>query len=75
MCGSPQIKPEAAHNGIPVEGVVPFAIDRYEAQQRFGKWIRKRWFAPNNLKKSFAEGELVGMYVPFWTYDADVISQ
>lgn len=31
MCGSPQIKPEEEHNGIPVEGVVPFAIDRYEA--------------------------------------------
>ena len=35
MCGSPQIKPEEEHNGIPVEGVVPFAIDRYEAQKRF----------------------------------------
>ncbi len=75
MCGSPQIKPETEHNGIPVEGVVPFAIDRYEAQQRFGKWIRKRWFAPASLKRTFAEGELVGMYVPFWTYDADVVSQ
>lgn len=75
MCGSPQIKPETEHNGIPVEGVVPFAIDRYEAQNLFGKWIRKRWFAPSSLKRTFAEGELVGMYVPFWTYDADVVSQ
>lgn len=64
MCGSPQIKPEEEHNGIPVEGVVPFAIDRYEAQKRFGQWIRKRWFAPASLKRTFAEGELVGMYVP-----------
>ena len=75
MCGSPQIKPEEEHNGIPVEGVVPFAIDRYEAQKRFGQWIRKRWFAPASLKRTFAEGELVGMYVPFWTYDADAVTQ
>ena len=75
MCGSPQIKPETEHNGIPVEGVVPFAIDRYEAQKRFGEWIRKRWFAPGSLKKTFAEGNLVGMYVPFWTYDAKVTGE
>lgn len=72
MCGAPQLRPQQVHNGIPVEGVVPFSVDRYEAQQMFSRWIKKRWFAPNSLKKLFAEGDLKGTYVPFWTYDASV---
>lgn len=74
MCGAPLLRQESEHNGIPVEGVIPFAIDRYEAQKLFGKWIGKRWFAPSSLKRTFAEGKLVGMYVPFWTYDVDAVT-
>lgn len=70
MCGAPQLRVEEQNSGIPVEGVVPFKIDRYEAQKLFGSWIRKRWFAPNSLRKLYAEGDLHGLYVPFWTYDA-----
>src|ERR687883_183800 len=28
------------------------------------------WFAPNELKKLADLGQLSGVYVPFWTYDA-----
>lgn len=74
MCGAPQMRLQEENNGIPVEGVVPFRLDRFEAQKKFGGWIRKRWFAPNSLKKLYAEGNLVGMYVPFWTYDATAVA-
>lgn len=71
MCGKPALRPAGQDTGIPVEGIVPFAIDRFEAQKRFGAWIRKRWFAPNSLKRLFSEGQLQGVYVPFWTYDVE----
>ncbi len=72
MCAGALVRSEAAQSGIAPEGVVPFRVDPYEAQKRFGEWIKKRWFAPNELKKAYAEGALEGLYVPFWTYDADV---
>ena len=71
MCGSAQIRADVATSGVAPEGVVPFRIDAQDAQQRFRKWISRRWFAPNRLKKTYGEGRLEGLYVPCWTYDAD----
>lgn len=71
MCGSPAVRAQEASSGVPPDGVVPFRIDRYDAQQLFVKWIGKRWFAPGALKRSVQEAAPVGCYVPYWTYDAD----
>ncbi len=74
MCSSTQIATAKQKAGIPPEGIIPFKIDKKDAQEKFRVWIRKRWFAPNDLKKSYGEGLLAGMYLPFWTYDTDAIS-
>ncbi len=75
MCGSAHIRAEVAQSGIAPEGIVPFRIDSDDAQQRFHKWVNKRWFAPNLLKKAYGEGALEGLFVPFWTYDADAMAE
>ena len=36
----------------------------------FDKWIRGLWFAPTELKSIATLGQLNGIYVPHWTYDA-----
>ncbi|MDB9495392.1 TFIIB-type zinc finger domain-containing protein [Spirulina major CS-329] len=67
-----------AHTANPViapQGVVPFSIGRREALKQFKQWLKAQWLAPNNLTK-LAQGEqLQGMYLPFWTYDADTASR
>ena len=70
MCGSTQVDVKKQESGIPPEGIVPFRLDQKEAQEKFHAWIKKRWFAPNSLKKTYQEGRLTGLYIPFWTYDA-----
>ena len=52
-----------------------FRIDRETAQQNFSKWVKSRWFAPNRLKQAYQAGKLQGMYLPFWTFDAEVTSR
>ncbi len=74
MCGSTQIATAKQRAGIPPEGIVTFKIDKKDAERRFSEWVKKLWFAPNALKKSFQAGNLHGTYVPFWTYDAKVVS-
>lgn len=74
MCSSTQIATAKQKAGIPPQGIIPFKIDKKDAQEKFRIWIRKRWFAPNDLKKSYGEGLLAGMYLPFWTYDTTAIS-
>ncbi len=71
FCGSSHIISLEEMGGIPPESVIPFQIPEKTATQAFKTWIKKRWFAPNDLKKQNLAGKLQGVYVPYWTYDAD----
>lgn len=70
MCGSAHINAARQAEGIPPDGIIPFKVDQYQAQEAFRKWVRSRWFAPNSLKKSYQEGKLTPVYLPYWTFDA-----
>lgn len=70
LCGSSNVWGGRQSVGIPPDGIIPFQIDRAEAQRLFRKWVKGLRFAPGGLKKTFQEGRLQGMYVPFWAFDA-----
>lgn len=74
MCSSTQVATVKQSGGIPPEGIVPFKVDKNDARQKFKKWVKSRWFAPNDFKKKYGEGLLNGMYLPFWTYDAEAFA-
>ncbi len=52
-------------------GVLPFAVERNEALQRFRGWLASLWFRPNDLGRRAALTGIQGVYVPVWTFDAD----
>lgn len=73
-CGSPSVlAQEANRNAIRPESLVPLDVSRKDVEEGFRRWIRGRWFRPNALKKQ-KRFEAVGIYVPFWTFDARVHS-
>jgi len=51
--------------------LIPFDVDKKKALGLFQGWLTSRWFAPANLKKRAASGQLDGVYIPYWTYDAE----
>ena len=55
-------------------GAVP-ASPRRTANKRFGEWLGGLWFRPNDLKKMASVKEMGGVYVPFWAFDANVLSR
>jgi DNA-directed RNA polymerase subunit RPC12/RpoP len=63
-------KPEAAQSMIAPECMLPFAIQKREAIDRFSKWLKGLWFAPNALQQFANLGQMNGVYVPFWTFDS-----
>lgn len=71
FCGSKKVNVEAFDGQFvkPV-GIIPFYISRMEADRLFNKWIKQGIFHPNKLKKLAAVEDLHGVYIPFWTYDA-----
>lgn len=53
--------------------VVPFAFSQKKCGEAFKKWIRGKWFAPNAARKSeIGSKRFSGLYLPFWTYDAQM---
>ncbi len=58
---------------IEPKSLLPFKWSSKESFAEFHLWLKKRFWAPSNLKKYAAHPEkLKGMYVPFWTFDAEV---
>ncbi|MDL2253135.1 transposase [Ruminococcaceae bacterium OttesenSCG-928-I18] len=71
MCSSSQVNLQKQVAGVPPDGIIPFKVDKPQAQENFKKWVKTRWFAPNKLKEAYQQGKLDGVYLPFWTFDAD----
>lgn len=71
-CGAP-IQADDAHaatDRIPVDGVLPFRVERRGARDRMRAWVRSRWFAPDEFTRRGVEGRFEGVYLPYWTFDA-----
>ncbi len=74
FCGSPSLlDQEANRNAIRPESLIPLDVGREAVRAQFIEWVSGLWFRPNALKKT-RDFEAVGVYVPAWTFDADVWS-
>ena len=73
-CGSNQVMEAADVNTLAPNGVVPFKITSKDAGQRFVNWLGKKWFAPKAAKQSAKAESFSGIYLPYWTFDADTHS-
>ncbi|THU33414.1 hypothetical protein FAM09_25010 [Niastella caeni] len=56
-------------------GIIPFNIDQQQSVTIFKNWLSKGWWAPGDLKEFAREDALHGIYLPFWTYDAQTNSE
>ena len=75
-CASPLIIGNLhEENIIQPKSLLPFKLDKNLAKDEFTKWIKKLWFAPNNLKKSLSLENFKGIYIPYWTFDTDTFSE
>lgn len=74
FCGSIHILQEPQENTIRPETMIPFKIDKRNALSKYKTWLKKRWLAPGNLKVLAREEKMSGVYIPFWTYDAETDS-
>jgi len=73
FCGSPIVVSSGTiHRSIQPKSLLPFLIDKKKSMEMFANWLKNLWWAPNDLVKlATQEGKLVGMYIPYWTYDAN----
>lgn len=76
FCGSPITSKSYAQRLIKPKSLVPFKITKLQAQEKWRAWIRGLWLAPSALKK-YAQGDggIKGVYVPYWTFDANTYTR
>jgi hypothetical protein len=53
--------------------VLPFAIAQTQVREDLRRWYGSRWFAPNRLKTAALTDQAHGLYIPYWTFDAQVV--
>ncbi len=52
--------------------VVPFAIDRRQAEEHFLDFVHKKKFVPNAFFNRKQIENLSGVYFPYWVYDGEI---
>lgn len=71
-CGSNYVLAKKQMDAVIPDGVVPFRIDKVQTGEIYRKWIKGRWLAPSALKTLYQTEKIQGIYLPYWTFDADV---
>ena len=75
FCGTSIVsKGEKAHPVVEPGGVIPCKVTKKNAQTNVRKWLGNNWFLPSSLKELAQQEGMQGVYLPFWTYDAQTES-
>jgi hypothetical protein len=74
FCSAPLASATELKSAPPAEGVVPFALGKTDAGEKFDAWLKGLWFRPSNLKRLGRLREVRGIYVPNWAFDANAYS-
>ena len=75
FCATPLVTDTGTNRQIKPKGLLPFELAEKDARKRMTDWLGRLWFAPNGLQDYARKGrKMHGIYVPYWTYDADTKS-
>ena len=74
-CGSAIVlSSEEMDSGMAPSGIIPFKTTKEEVEKNYYKWNKFAFWSPEDFRKGKVLGNLVGVYVPFWTFDADAVT-
>ena len=76
FCATPVVVDTGSHRRLKPQALVPFVLTEGQARDALTKWLGSLWFAPNGLLEYTRKGRsLMGIYVPFWTFDSQTSSR
>ena len=74
FCGSPSLVDyEEIKAPIRPQSLLPFKITESHVREQIRGWYASKWLAPNKLKRTALVDRVHGVYIPYWTFDAQVI--
>lgn len=73
FCGSTALVPyEEIKDAFRPESLLPMKLSEIQVRDAIHRWYGNRWFAPNLLKRAALTDTVKGIYIPYWTFDAQV---
>ena len=76
FCATPVVVDTGTYRRLKPQALVPFAMTEDQARDALSKWLGSLWFAPGGLLEYTRKGRsMAGIYVPFWSFDADTASR
>ena len=73
FCGSSSLIPvDEITAPIRPESLLEFKLPETQVREKVREWYGNRWFAPNALKGRALTDRVHGLYLPYWTFDAQV---
>jgi predicted RNA-binding Zn-ribbon protein involved in translation (DUF1610 family) len=74
FCGSPEIVDyEEIRSPIRPQSVLPFRVAEPAVREQIRRWYKSKWLAPGSLKSRALVDTVRGVYIPYWTFDAQVV--
>ncbi len=73
-CDSNYVVETSAQEQVQPEGIIPFAITREQAAERFRAWLGNGFFRPGDLKERAKPERMRGVYLPYWAFTCDTES-
>ncbi len=71
FCGSSALVPyEETKDTFRPESLLPMKLAETQVRDSIRAWYGSRWFAPNKLKDAALTDTVKGLYIPYWTFDA-----
>lgn len=74
-CGSNQVIVKEGTDSMAPGGVCPFVVTAKQAGENFKAWIKGKLFCPGVAKRSAKPESFKGVYLPYWTFDAQTHSR
>jgi hypothetical protein len=72
FCGSTALVPyEETKDPFRPESLLPLKIAEGQARDLVRRWYGRQWLAPNNLNAKALTDTVKGIYLPYWTFDAN----
>jgi hypothetical protein len=76
FCGSSALVPyEEIKEAFRPESLLPMKVSDHAVRDSIRQWYGSRWFAPSKLKRAALTDIVKGLYIPYWTFDAQVHSE
>ena len=74
FCGSPSLVDYTEIKApIRPQSLLPFKVTEAQVREQIRRWYTSKWLAPGKLKSRALVDRVHGVYIPYWTFDAQAV--